>query len=128
MANLPESCVDLIVTSPPYNVGIDYDSYNDRQSMEDYWQFTKDWLSESYRILKDDGCIVLVEHDVWSDETHFNHWDHQNGHWMGHYNFETQKYDSINEANIFALAENATTLLAVSLALANIVAIVDWVA
>jgi site-specific DNA-methyltransferase (adenine-specific) len=59
MANLPESCVDLIVTSPPYNVGIDYDSYNDRQSMEDYWQFTKDWLSESYRILKDDGRIAV---------------------------------------------------------------------
>jgi site-specific DNA-methyltransferase (adenine-specific) len=59
MASLPESCVDLIVTSPPYNVGIDYDSYNDKQSMEDYWQFTKDWLSESYRILKDDGRIAV---------------------------------------------------------------------
>lgn len=59
MANLPESCVDLIVTSPPYNVGIDYDSYDDKQSMEDYWQFTKDWLSESYRILKDDGRIAV---------------------------------------------------------------------
>ena len=59
MASLPESCVDLVVTSPPYNVGIDYDSHNDRQSMEDYWQFTKDWLSESYRILKDDGRIAV---------------------------------------------------------------------
>jgi site-specific DNA-methyltransferase (adenine-specific) len=59
MASLPESCVDLIVTSPPYNVGIDYDTHNDRQSMEDYWQFTKDWLSESYRILKDDGRIAV---------------------------------------------------------------------
>jgi site-specific DNA-methyltransferase (adenine-specific) len=59
MENLPESCVDLIVTSPPYNVGIDYDSYDDKQSMEDYWQFTKDWLSESYRLLKDDGRIAV---------------------------------------------------------------------
>ena len=59
MAKLPESSVDLIVTSPPYNVGIDYDTHNDRQSMEDYWQFTKDWLSESYRILKDDGRIAV---------------------------------------------------------------------
>ena len=59
MASLPESCVDLIVTSPPYNVGIDYDNHNDRLSMEDYWQFTKDWLSESYRILKDDGRIAV---------------------------------------------------------------------
>ena len=59
MASLPESCVDLVVTSPPYNVGIDYDSYDDKKSMEDYWQFTKDWLSESYRILKDDGRIAV---------------------------------------------------------------------
>jgi site-specific DNA-methyltransferase (adenine-specific) len=59
MANLPESCVDLIVTSPPYNVGIEYDTHQDRQSMEDYWQFTKDWLSESFRILKDDGRIAV---------------------------------------------------------------------
>ena len=59
MATLPESTVDLIVTSPPYNVGIDYDSHNDRQSMEDYWQFTKDWLSEAYRILKDDGRVAI---------------------------------------------------------------------
>jgi len=59
MASLPESCVDLIVTSPPYNVGIEYDTHQDRQSMEDYWKFTKDWLSESYRILKDDGRIAV---------------------------------------------------------------------
>ena len=59
MASLPESTIDLIVTSPPYNVGIDYDTHDDRQSMEDYWQFTKDWLSESYRILKDDGRIAV---------------------------------------------------------------------
>jgi site-specific DNA-methyltransferase (adenine-specific) len=59
MAGLPESTVDLIVTSPPYNVGIEYDTHNDRQSMEDYWQFTKDWLSEAYRILKDDGRVAI---------------------------------------------------------------------
>ena len=59
MASLPESTIDLIVTSPPYNVGIDYDAHDDKQSMEDYWQFTKDWLSESYRILKDDGRIAV---------------------------------------------------------------------
>jgi SAM-dependent methyltransferase len=29
-----------------------------------------DVLNECNRILKDDGCIVLVEHDVWTDDTH----------------------------------------------------------
>jgi site-specific DNA-methyltransferase (adenine-specific) len=59
MNKLPESSVDLIVTSPPYNVGIDYDNYDDRMSMEDYWQFTKEWLSAAFHTLKDDGRIAV---------------------------------------------------------------------
>jgi site-specific DNA-methyltransferase (adenine-specific) len=59
MGKLPESTVDLVVTSPPYNVGIDYDSHDDRMTMEDYWKFTEEWLSKSYRLLKDDGRIAV---------------------------------------------------------------------
>ena len=59
IGKLPESTIDLIVTSPPYNVGIDYDTHDDNQSMEDYWQFTENWLTQSFRILKDDGRIAV---------------------------------------------------------------------
>jgi site-specific DNA-methyltransferase (adenine-specific) len=59
MGKLPESTVDLVVTSPPYNVGIDYDSHDDRMTMEDYWKFTEEWLSKSFRLLKDDGRIAV---------------------------------------------------------------------
>ena len=59
MAKMPESFVDLIVTSPKYNVGIDYDSCDDRMSMEDYWEWTKEWLTESFKVLKDDGRIAV---------------------------------------------------------------------
>jgi site-specific DNA-methyltransferase (adenine-specific) len=59
MGKLPESTVDLVVTSPPYNVGIDYDSHDDRMTMEDYWKFTEQWLSKAYRLLKDDGRIAV---------------------------------------------------------------------
>jgi site-specific DNA-methyltransferase (adenine-specific) len=59
MGKLPESTVDLVVTSPPYNVGIDYDSHDDRMTMKDYWEFTEQWLSKSYRLLKDDGRIAV---------------------------------------------------------------------
>ena len=59
MGKLSESSIDLVVTSPPYNVGIDYDTHDDNQSMEDYWQFTENWLTQSFRILKDDGRIAV---------------------------------------------------------------------
>lgn len=59
MKEMPESSIDLIVTSPKYNVGIDYDSCDDKMSMEDYWKWTKEWLTESFRILKTDGRIAV---------------------------------------------------------------------
>jgi site-specific DNA-methyltransferase (adenine-specific) len=59
MSKFPESSVDLVVTSPPYNVGIDYDTHDDRMTMDEYWQFTKDWLTEAFRTLKDDGRIAV---------------------------------------------------------------------
>ena len=59
MKTMPEGSVDMVVTSPPYNANIKYDTYDDGRSMEDYWNFTKDWLSEAYRVLKDDGRIAV---------------------------------------------------------------------
>jgi site-specific DNA-methyltransferase (adenine-specific) len=59
MSKLPECCVDLIVTSPPYGVGIEYDVHNDDMEIEEYLKFTKEWLTEAYKVLKDDGRIAL---------------------------------------------------------------------
>ena len=59
MSELPESCIDLIVTSPKYNVGIEYDSCDDRMTMEDYWDWTKSWLTQAYRLLKEDGRVAI---------------------------------------------------------------------
>jgi site-specific DNA-methyltransferase (adenine-specific) len=59
MKTMPEGSVDMVLTSPPYNANIKYDTYDDGRSMEDYWNFTKEWLSEAYRVLKDDGRIAV---------------------------------------------------------------------
>jgi site-specific DNA-methyltransferase (adenine-specific) len=59
MAKMPESSVDLIVTSPPYGVGIEYDSFNDDIEFEQYKLFSASWLREAYRVLKDDGRIAM---------------------------------------------------------------------
>jgi site-specific DNA-methyltransferase (adenine-specific) len=59
MGKLPDNIIDLVVTSPKYNVGIDYDSCDDEMSMEDYWAWTEQWLTQSFRLLKDDGRIAV---------------------------------------------------------------------
>lgn len=59
MSSMPEGSVDLIVTSPPYNAGIKYDVYDDTISMDSYWNFTIEWLSVAFRVLKDDGRIAV---------------------------------------------------------------------
>jgi len=59
MKTFPENSIDLIVTSPPYGVGIDYDSFEDDIHFEEYKQFSKSWLTEAFRVLKDDGRIAL---------------------------------------------------------------------
>ena len=59
MKTLPEGSVDLVLTSPPYGVNIAYDVHNDDMTPEEYLNFTKEWMTEAYRVLKDDGRIAL---------------------------------------------------------------------
>ncbi len=59
MSEMPEGWVDLIVTSPPYNVGIQYDVHNDEIVMDEYWEWSEKWLTEAYRLLKDDGRMAI---------------------------------------------------------------------
>jgi site-specific DNA-methyltransferase (adenine-specific) len=54
-----ENSVDLIVTSPPYNVDIKYNSHNDKISYEDYLDFSKKWMARCFEWLKEDGRFCL---------------------------------------------------------------------
>lgn len=56
---LKPNSVDLIVTSPPYNLGIEYNHHKDSGTYQDYLIFSKDWLTEAFRVLKDDGRMCL---------------------------------------------------------------------
>lgn len=47
---VPDS-YDAVVTSPPYNIGVDYgDGVNDRLSDEDYFDFSAEWVEEALRV------------------------------------------------------------------------------
>jgi len=59
MSEIPQNSVDLIVTSPPYGVGIDYDVHDDDVHFEEYKKFSKEWIEQAFRVLKDDGRIAI---------------------------------------------------------------------
>lgn len=60
MHQLAEGSVDLIVTSPPYNVGIDYgEEYDDSKDFGEYMQFIEKVMAECFRVLKDGGRAVF---------------------------------------------------------------------
>jgi len=51
--------IDLIVTSPPYNVDIKYNSHKDDISYSDYLEFSEKWLRQCYSWLREDGRLCL---------------------------------------------------------------------
>jgi site-specific DNA-methyltransferase (adenine-specific) len=57
--SIKKGSIDLIVTSPPYNLDIQYNSHNDTMDYGDYLTFTKKWLERCYDFLKDDGRFCL---------------------------------------------------------------------
>lgn len=56
---IPDNSIDLIVTSPPYNVDIHYNSHDDSISYPDYLLFTRKWLTKCLKALKPDGRFCL---------------------------------------------------------------------
>lgn len=57
-ALLPRT-VDLIVTSPPYNLGIKYSCYADTKSLEEYLLWTRRWAEAAFTVLTDNGSLFL---------------------------------------------------------------------
>ncbi len=82
LKTLPDKSVDLIFADPPYNLQLNGELYRPNQTKVDavndewdkfeskavYDEFTKAWLSECYRILKDTGSIWVIGtyHNIFS--------------------------------------------------------------
>src|SRR5262252_187788 len=54
----PQS-VDVIVTSPPYNLGIRYNRYQDTLSQPEYLEWTSTWVAAAARVLRPEGSLFL---------------------------------------------------------------------
>jgi len=59
MRQLDDESIDLVVTSPPYNLGIKYRDYNDSRTSDEYLSWCKEWAKEVKRVLKMDGSFFL---------------------------------------------------------------------
>jgi site-specific DNA-methyltransferase (adenine-specific) len=59
LKEIEDKSVDLIVTSPPYNLNIEYAEYNDSVGLDKYYEWCNEWITESFRVLKDGGRFCL---------------------------------------------------------------------
>uniref|UniRef100_UPI00359F78D3 DNA-methyltransferase n=1 Tax=Jeotgalibaca porci TaxID=1868793 RepID=UPI00359F78D3 len=59
MKDIPDGSVDLIITSPPYNIGKSYKTYKDDLELKDYLNWCALWLSELKRVVTENGSIWI---------------------------------------------------------------------
>ncbi|MEM7475889.1 MAG: site-specific DNA-methyltransferase [Planctomycetota bacterium] len=68
LAKLEAGSVDLVFADPPFNIGYDYDVYNDAQSANDYLDWSDKWIQGVYHALKHDGTFWLAIGDEYAAE------------------------------------------------------------
>ena len=68
MATIPGESVDLAFADPPFNIGYEYDVYQDKRGSDDYLTWCRDWMAECVRILKPDGTFWLAIGDEYAGE------------------------------------------------------------
>jgi site-specific DNA-methyltransferase (adenine-specific) len=59
MSRLKAGSVDLVVTSPPYNLGIAYGKYSDLQDRGSYLDWCEEWAAAIRRVLNSAGSLLL---------------------------------------------------------------------
>ena len=68
LAKLDAGSVDLVFADPPFNIGYDYDVYDDAQNAQDYLDWCGQWIQGVHRALKPDGTFWLAIGDEYAAE------------------------------------------------------------
>jgi site-specific DNA-methyltransferase (adenine-specific) len=58
----------LVFADPPFNIGYQYDQYDDRLDTEKYLEWSKQWIGEVHRVLAADGSFWLAIGDEYAAE------------------------------------------------------------
>src|SRR5687767_13458407 len=68
MIGLPAGCVDLCFADPPFNIGFEYDEYEDNRPPEEYLTWSRQWMSQVHNKLADHGSFWLAIGDAYASE------------------------------------------------------------
>jgi site-specific DNA-methyltransferase (adenine-specific) len=68
LADLPAASVDLAFADPPFNIGYEYDVYDDRRSRASYLAWTADWIRAVRRVLRPAGSFYVAIGDEYAAE------------------------------------------------------------
>jgi site-specific DNA-methyltransferase (adenine-specific) len=68
LSRLPEGGVDLAFADPPFNIGYEYDVYEDRKAADAYLDWCRQWIGQLHRVLKPDGAFWLAIGDEFAAE------------------------------------------------------------
>jgi DNA modification methylase len=68
LAAQPEAFADLIFADPPFNIGYQYDVYEDRKAYDDYHAWTERWMAACCRALKPTGTFWIAIGDEYAAE------------------------------------------------------------
>lgn len=67
LKKLPDNCIDLVFTSPPYNFGLDYEAHNDTDNWKLYFETLFSIFDECIRVVKYGGRIIINIQPLFSD-------------------------------------------------------------
>jgi site-specific DNA-methyltransferase (adenine-specific) len=68
LARLEAGSVDLVFADPPFNIGYDYDAYDDDRHEDEYLDWSRKWAAEVLRVLKPTGTFWLAIGDDYAAE------------------------------------------------------------
>jgi site-specific DNA-methyltransferase (adenine-specific) len=68
MTAMPRGSADLVFADPPFNIGYDYDVYDDKQKRPEYLAWSRSWISAVYDVLKPSGSFWLAIGDEYAAE------------------------------------------------------------
>lgn len=68
LSRLPAGSIDLAFADPPFNIGYEYDVYDDKKDRDEYLDWTGKWIKQVFRALRSSGTFWLAIGDEYAAE------------------------------------------------------------